>query len=256
MLKTAVHRELMRLNFLHDEDFEVLDGLLARRRRLEPGRRLITEGDTEDHTTAVLDGWAFRFKDFADGRRQVINFLLPGDLYGLYGLMIEEARCSVETLTAVEVASFPSHELVAVFEGCPRLALALTWLAGQDERLLEEQVTRVGCRGATERLAHLFIELYRRLLRAGVDEDAARRLPLTQVMLGEALGMSHVHANRCFRELVRAGVAETRDGHVWLLDPGYLADRAGFDPGYLEHGEVPATTRREADREGMGASCA
>lgn len=255
MAETALHHELIRLNFLEDDDIEMLEVLLEHRRTLDAGERLVMDGDPMDRTAVVLDGWAFRFKDFADGRRQILNFLLPGDMVGLFALMFGTARCSVEALTPLEVASFPSAQLVPVFQNRPRLALAMSWLAGQDERLLHEQITRVGSRAATERMAHLFIELYLRLLRVGVEDAAARRLPLTQVMLAETLGMSHVHANRCFRELVRAGAAEARDGHVWLLDPDFLAHRGGFDAGYLEQHEVPRRTRNVAAEHDVGSDC-
>lgn len=244
MTDTALHRELMRLKYLGEDDFGILDELLEHRETRGPGEIIVMEGDPMERTAVVMDGWAFRFKDFADGRRQVLNFLLPGDIIGLFAAMLGNARCGVEALTEVELASFPAPRIAVVFEQAPRLALALSWLAGQDERLLHEQITRVGARAATERMAHLFIELYLRLLRVGVDEDAARRLPITQAMLAETLGMSHVHANRCFREFVREGVAEARDGHVWLLDPDFLARRGGFDDGYLEQAEVPSITRR------------
>lgn len=246
MPDTALHHELARLKFLGEDDLGLLDELLEHRETRAAGELIVMEGDTMERSAVVVDGWAFRFKDFADGRRQVLNFLLPGDIIGLFAVMLGNARCSVQALTAVELASFPATRIAAVFEQAPRLALALSWLAGQDERLLHEQITRVGARGATERMAHLFIELYLRLLRVGVDEDAARRLPLTQAILAETLGMSHVHANRCFRELVREGVAEARDGHVWLLDPAFLARRGGFDDAYLEQAEVPPRTRRVA----------
>ncbi|MDZ7753409.1 MAG: Crp/Fnr family transcriptional regulator [Gammaproteobacteria bacterium] len=255
MSETALHHELSRLNFLADDDFEMLDELLSRRHTLAAGDLMVMDGDPMEQTTVVLDGWAFRFKDFPDGRRQIFNFLLPGDIVGMFALMFGNARCGVEALTALEVAAFPSARLVPVFQNCPRLALALSWLAGQDERLLHEQITRVGSRAATERMAHLFIELYLRLLRVGVDEEAARRLPLTQVMLAETLGMSHVHANRCFRELVRAGAAEARNSHVWLLDPDFLAKRGGFDAGYLEQQEVPQRTRNVAADHDVGSNC-
>jgi len=185
------------------------------------------------------DDWAFRYKSIPHGRRQVLNYLLPGDVIGLHSVMINRADYGVEAITAMSLAVFRNTELIDALAHTPRLLLAMSWIAGQGERLLDEQIARVGRRTAVERMAHLFVELYVRLLKLGVRKADATALPLTQALLSDTLGMSHVHANRCFRMLTREHLVALEAGRLVLLDVQGLARRAGFDASYLEETGMP-----------------
>lgn len=243
MSETALHYRLRALDYLEEGDFLALDDLLKHREEAAPGELIVMEEQDMNRTWVLLDGWAFRYKSFADGRRQVLNYILPGDIIGLYSVMLKRSDYGVEAITPMSLAAFPSTELIDALEHTPRLLLALSWIAGQGERMLDEQIARVGRRGAAERMAHLFVELYIRLRKLGVDKDDARVLPLTQALLSDTLGMSHVHANRCFGRLTREKLVALKEGRLMLLDPGRLAKRAGFDSSYLDETTVPPETR-------------
>lgn len=244
MSDSALHRRLRALNYLSDRDFVVLDELLADREDASPGDLVVMEDQEMNRIWVLLEGWAFRYKSFADGRRQVLNYVLPGDIIGLYSVMLRRSDYGVEAVTPASLAVFPCTDLIDAMAHTPRLLLALSWIAGQGERMLDEQIARVGRRSAAERMAHLFVELYVRMLTLGVDKEQARVLPLTQALLSDTLGMSHVHANRCFRTLTREKLVALKEGQLVLLDVGRLARRAGFDSGYLEQTSVPPDTRQ------------
>ncbi len=52
---------------------------------VEGGTTVLLEGTNSAHLYTVLSGWAFRYKMLPDGRRQILNFALPGDLVGSVG---------------------------------------------------------------------------------------------------------------------------------------------------------------------------
>ena len=242
--ETALHHQLRNFSGLLDSDFEILDDLLQKKQAADAGSLLLTENTPFENVTVITRGWAMRYKSLADGRRQVLNFLLPGDLYGFYSPLFEIAEYGVETLTGVETRSFPATLMLEAFQASPRLGLAINWLAGLDERQLDEQIMRIGKRGAAERMAHLFLELHKRQMHVGIADWEARFLPLTQPILADTLGMSHVHANRSFRKLVRDGMVSLRDHDICLLDINALAELASFDASYLQQDEVPAATQK------------
>lgn len=243
MSESALHHRLRALKYLREEEFGALDELLRHREEAAPGELVVMEDQEMNRTWVLLDGWVFRYKSFEDGRRQVLNYMLPGDIIGLYSVMLRRSDYGVEAITPVTLAVFPSTELIDALAHTPRLLLAMSWIAGQGERMLDEQIARVGRRAAAERMAHLFVELHVRLLKLGFSRKRAGELPLTQALLSDTLGMSHVHANRCFRELAREQLVELRNSRIMLLDPGGLARRAGFDASYLEASGVPPDTR-------------
>lgn len=240
----AIHRLLRKFSCLQNGDRRTLDALLTSSRAMPVRATLLREGDRVENIHVIETGWAMRYKTLPDGGRQILNFLLPGDIFGLFGSLFEHSEFGVETLTALQTSTFPFAQMLEAFHESPRLALALTWLAGQDERQLDEQITRIGRRSAGERMAHLFMELHHRLSDAGIGGDAARHFPLTQSVLADSLGMSHVHANRSFRPLVRNGLVALRNNGIVLLDPAALAELAEFDASYLEEVEVPVKAQR------------
>lgn len=236
-----MHHQLKSLRCLDAADFETLKGLLAREETAVKGQHLVMEGREVNTVSILSEGWAVRYKTLADGRRQILNILLPGDIVGFFALLYKVADSGIETLTPVRLNVFTPGLLLDACRYAPRLAITLGWLAGQDERRLDEQIMRIGRRSATERIAHLFMELHHRLLQVGISSEDARRFPLTQTVLADTLGMSHVHANRSFRALARQQLVTRHDGEILLLDTGALARLAGFDAAYLEQEPLPTS---------------
>lgn len=155
----------------------------------------------------------------------------------------------VDALTPVELAVFPAAQLINVVSGTPRLILALSWIAAQSERLLDEQITRIGRCNAAVRMAHLFVELFLRQRNAGFLQEQARFLPLSQSILADALGMSHVHANRSFKLLARDGAVSIRDSQIHLDNIEALASRADFDTHYLKQISVPDKSKETIEEK-------
>ncbi len=251
-----IHRLLSKFSCLQDSDICTLDNLLALSSPLatRPNTITIREGDRLEDIYVIDTGWAVRYKTLPDGRRQILNFLLPGDIFGLFGSLFTHSEFAVETLTSLEASTFSFAQMLEAFHESPRLALALTWLAGQDERQLDEQIIRIGRRDASERMAHLFMELHHRLIDAGLNGETARHFPLKQTVLADTLGMSHVHANRSFHTLARIGLVTLHNSGILLLDTRGLAELAGFDASYLEEVEVPGQTQRDFNRVSKSSS--
>lgn len=97
----------------------------------EAGSTILSEGSHSPHLYTVLSGWAFRFKTLQDGRRQILNYLLPGDLLGLQGSIMGEMEHSVEALTTMVLCVFQRDKLDSLFEGYPGLGFDVTWIAAQ-----------------------------------------------------------------------------------------------------------------------------
>ncbi|MDX1512377.1 MAG: Crp/Fnr family transcriptional regulator [Gammaproteobacteria bacterium] len=231
------------LGFLEAGDLEVLRRLIGKEEEVEAGAQVVSQGSDETRVFVVNSGWAIRYKTIRDGGRQILNFVTPGDVSGVYSLLFSRAEHTIEALTPMRLAFFQNRALLDAFGESPRLAVVLTWFAGQDARLLAEQIVRVGRRPGAERMAHLLVELHLRRRRAGAGDTESRRFPVTQVLLADALGMSHVHTHRIFRGLARDGFVTRKQSDVWLEDVNGLARLAGFDAGYLEQPAIPAATR-------------
>ena len=79
----------------------------------------------------------------------------------------------------------------------------------------------------------MFCEAFVRMRNAGVADEHGMTLPLSQVALAEALGLSPVHVNRTLQQLRRDGLIESRGRFHAIKDWNALQRVATFDPAYL-----------------------
>lgn len=226
---TPLQARLENIGIMHPEDIAILEQLQRRTRDCPAGYIVQHEQGRIEATRVILAGWAIRFRTTPDGHRQVVNFLLPGDSIGLYGALFEKSDSGVELITKATLAEFPCTELINLFRESARLGAALCCIGGQDERFLEQQIVRIGALNATSRIAHLLVELQQRMLAAGTAPADATTVPITQKLIAEALGISHVHANRCCRTLEKRGLIETNHRGLTLLDPAELKAMCGYE---------------------------
>ena len=131
-----------------------------------PHEELAREGETPTHVKLIVSGFACRCRVLPDGRRQIISYLIPGDLCDAGAhLLIPVATHTVSTLTAANVAPFNRETLIGLIERYPRIGQALCCLALIEELIAREWLVNVGQRTAIERLAHLLCEIFARMRR-------------------------------------------------------------------------------------------
>jgi CRP-like cAMP-binding protein len=183
----------------------------------DAGSWIIHAGQAAELFT-LFSGWAFRFKTLPDGRRQILNFILPGDLLGLQASMFSDSLYDVVALTAVELCVFPRSKIWLLFERMPELAFDMTWLGAREESQVDDNLTTVGARNAVERVAALIIGLYRRANVLGMVSDQTLLFPLSQQHIADALGLSLVHTNKTINRLRRMGVFDLSHGLLKLHD--------------------------------------
>lgn len=214
---------------LSDAELGLLRSLGAHRERHATGEELVSEGAAACRPRFLLSGWACRQRVLPDGRRQIFGFLLPGDGFALHRRFRPELS-TIAALTALETVD-AEPALEAVDGGrAPGLALALAAIEPIEQKQYFDHMMRLGRQTAYERVAHLLLELQRRLEIAGLGDSQRFPLPLTQEMMADALGLSIVHVNRTLQQLRRERLIELRSGVTILLQRDLLARIADFQP--------------------------
>ncbi|KQW80782.1 Crp/Fnr family transcriptional regulator [Brevundimonas sp. Root1279] len=168
----------------------------------------------------LVSGWAARVRWLADGRRQVIGLVLPGDGVGICERPQPLALCAMTAVTPVELVDASTVARQVFGPDGPQardLSVALAMSAAMDEAHLIDHIVRLGRQTAIERMAHLLLELRFRLALVDLAQDDEMPLPLTQEQLADALGLSAVHVNRTLQQLRREGLIELGQGRVRLL---------------------------------------
>tara|TARA_R100001129_G_scaffold148992_2_gene110778 strand:+ start:10135 stop:10878 length:744 start_codon:yes stop_codon:yes gene_type:complete len=195
----------------------------------DPGASILVEGAHSAHLYTVLSGWAFRYKTLADGRRQILNFVMPGDLVGLQGTLMDEMQHSIEALTPVRLCVFERGKISKVYTQHPTLAFDITWMAAREERILDENLLSVGRRSAFERAAYLLVYLYQRAKLSGLLSGRSVEIPVTQQHVADTLGLSTVHTNKTLRKLSDRKLIKWRERACDILDEEGLLTVAGWE---------------------------
>ena len=227
---------LGRLRYYADLDDDTLSGFIRMPHAIVSrsfGQTIVTAGEPLSHVFVIEEGWAMRHRMLPDGRRQIVNFMLPGDCFDLQALVHADADHFVTAITNVRLRTMQARQFLAAVRSHPRLASAFWWAAVQEESILREQIVRIGRRSARERIAHLILELHRRLLQIGEPSNDTMILPLTRETMADALGLSPVHVSRSLSSLRSRKLIGTNGRTVRIADPSGLARLAQFNATYL-----------------------
>ncbi|CAN7387734.1 Crp/Fnr family transcriptional regulator [Phenylobacterium sp. LjRoot225] len=191
--------------------------------RIPAGAGVSAGPESRPRQIVVVSGWVAETRILADGRRQIFAFLLSGDVASVGGSSHVGGR-SLVALTNVEIA-----DAAALATG-DRASASITDMIRQDEERLFDHIVRIGRLTAKERVLNLLLELHDRLEVIGLVKAGAFRLPLTQEVFADALGLSVVHINRTLQQLRREGLLTIGRGMVTLHQRHKLAALACYQP--------------------------
>lgn len=200
-------------------------GLTSRRfapRVVRSRREIVHEGEPVAGVWTIRAGWAALVRHFADGRRQIQHLLLPGDPLPLERDAAYPA--TIVALTPVTLIDLDGTWLpeLALLDGALRRHTMAT------VHHLLDATARLGRQVAIERFAHLLLELRDRLRCVGLASDAHFKMPLTQEMLADTLGLTSVHVNRTLQMMRQQQLIELAGRTVTLLQPDELARMADY----------------------------
>jgi CRP-like cAMP-binding protein len=227
-------RKLASVSPLSADDRRMIRELSAMRAFAPVGADLIHDDGGVGQARVVLSGWACRYTALAEGRHQITAFLLPGDFCNSGDSRAGGADQTVGALSRVTIADVPRRALRDLVAQSPAVAMALWRQSQVEQAVLRRWIVNLGALSATERVAHLFCELWTRLNLIGLADGPSFDMPLTQVTLADTMGLSAVHMNRVLQQLREDRLIILNRRSLTLLDQRRLRALAGFHPDYLQ----------------------
>ena len=183
----------------------------------------------ESDEPAVLllaSGWAYSFRRLGGDRRRIVDFHLPGDLMGHASLLLPGAGNFLATVTECAICRIPDRQFERLLQRGDELARAVFHLLAASETQLQRHLVSLGRGSALGRVAELLLELECRLEAVSLGQPNGFPCPLTQELIGDALGLSHIHVNRVLRRLKELQLVAWDRRVVTLLDRPRLAAMA------------------------------
>ena len=206
-------------------------GLISNFETEKPRRKLCREGDPAEQVFMLCEGWAFRFTMLADGRRQILDFLLPGQIVSLSAPFRDLHDASVQTLTRVRYARIDRGALLAALHARDgALLLRMVELCVSDLGRLENSLADLGRRSALERVARLLLSLHERMTQRNRVVDDAFEFPVRQEHIADAVGLTPIHVGRMLRQLREMGVIRLQDRQLGILNIAELERIAEVAP--------------------------
>lgn len=220
---TVLGRRLSRFPWLSSAERRALESLGRAVHTARRGDTVLRAGEPAEPTVLVHAGWAVVARTLTDGRRQVMEFCLAGDLVDPCGLLVRERDFAIEAVTDLSYGLVTFADLTALIAEHPRLALPLLWSEARELSLMRRHLVSIGRMSARERLAALFVELWQRGSSAGLADGQAFELPVSQQLIADATGLSAVHVNRTLTAMERDALLRRLGRRILLTDFAALA---------------------------------
>jgi CRP-like cAMP-binding protein len=232
----ALLDHLSRLGELCDQDRNAVLELPGELKTFKRNEDIAKEGAVPCFSTVVVSGFLQRYVSRSDGSRQIHSFYIPGDAPSLESLQMDCIDSNLGAAVKSEVALIPHSDLHDLMQARPSIQKLFWKSTVVQSSLYREWLMRNSRHTADSAMAHMFCEIYTRCAVAGLVDGNSCEMPLTQEMLGDALGLTGVHVNRTLQHLRDTGFVDHHRGRLFLHNFNGLADFSDFDPAYLHLG--------------------
>lgn len=206
------------------------------------GANLLIEGDEAHSIILVQSGWLAASKSLPEGQRQIVEVILPGEIYDPVAADGNTSFVTLEALCDAKVMVIDRNIWARLLDDLPDLQRFAQCMAHAERTRQSERILRLGKASAETRIAYAMIELCIRMTAIGaVAKGGSFHVPLNQQQLSEITGLSSVHVCRTLRRLNRQGLITTDDHmDIKIHDSAMLADLAGVDLHTLRQAIIPA----------------
>ncbi len=217
-------------------------------RKTLPGEDIVRQGERPEVAVFVQNGMLARYHLLPNGDRQYLSFHYRTDMPDLQSLFLKMMDFSLCSIDHAEVVLLQHERLREVFLDHSGVAIAFWRMTLVDAAIFRQAITNNSARNPATRLAHFCCEQFVRMREVGKTEGASCKLPLSQVQLSQALGISHISVNRALQRLRKDGLIELRGGKLAIFNWPALVRVAEFDSTYL-YGAKKSVVRKLPKQE-------
>jgi CRP-like cAMP-binding protein len=215
------------------EERKAVEALPLQVRAFRKDQDIARFGDRPSQCCFLLDGWMIRYKLLTNGRRQIVQVAVPGDLPDVQTLHLEVMDHNLGTLSDCILALVQHSAMRSLIGHHPRLGSAFWRETLIDGAISREWVVNTGSRDALGRVAHLLCEVFTRMEAVGLTTGKSMSFPMTQEVLAQATGLSPVHINRTLMTMRGSNLITLHHGSLTMTDYDAMVAASSFDRTYL-----------------------
>lgn len=218
---------LLSINLLMPDQVRMFAALQGTPRRVAAHTQLVHATSSKGSTYVIREGWAFAYTLLANGERQIVGFVLPGDVIRVGCPGRGNTEQGFETITETVFTEITPDAVRRTAREWPEVFVIFLRLQSELLSALVGQLVDIGRRDARARVAQLLLKLERRLLSIGHAEPDGYACPISQYLIADALGLTAIHVNRVLKGLREDGAVTLRNNRVTIHDRARLMAIAG-----------------------------
>ena len=175
----------------------------------------------------LCQGWGYRFHRFADGRRQILSVLIPGDLFSAFALFNGRPAFSVQAATDAHICQLGSGAIKKQLAENSDICEALGRLCSTEVEDMAATSINLTAPEPITRVAGFIRHLVDRLTARGIDNGAnVYPFPLSHDEIADATGLDPEQVHIATRNLREQYIANLLNEEVTILDHDRLANLA------------------------------
>ncbi|GAA3950532.1 Crp/Fnr family transcriptional regulator [Allohahella marinimesophila] len=182
----------------------------------------------------VREGWVATFSQLPNGNRTILNIHYPGDIVGSSSMPFEVHASGLMSITPVTLCPFPKEKLATVFRHHPNLSALLYTVSLQEKMVLVDRLKAIGRMPGKNRLMLFVLQAHARQTAFQQLDALTFDFPLSQVLIGDAIGLTTVYVNRTVRELEEEGLMSVRNREVTIFNRRRMIELCDFKDRYRQ----------------------
>ena len=214
---------------LTDDEQEMLSVLERDTKTFKKREHVFDQGAEASHVHVVKSGWCASYCNLADGGRLILNIHFPGDIIGSITLPFENSISGLIAVSDIELCPLTKSGVKEIFEESPKIAALFYAMGMQENVVMIDRLKAVGRMAGENRVALLLLQIWSRLKITNSDIQNRFDMPLSQELIGDALGLSNVYVSKMLKQLQLDGFISVHDKSIDLLRPEDLMARCDFE---------------------------
>ena len=165
------------------------------------GETIFNEGDAADYAYKVVSGAVRLCKHMADGRRQIAQFLFPGDFFSF--MELTEHSFTAEAVNDVVLLCYPQRQIERLGEERLSLRKSFAALLTRRVREIQNHLVMLGRQTAKEKVASFLLLIVEHTSR---EHGGLVEVPMSRQDIADYLGLTIETVCRVLSAMKREGV--------------------------------------------------
>jgi CRP-like cAMP-binding protein len=181
-------------------------------------RTIFHPNTTLEGVPVICEGWATSIMKLSNGRRQILSFMVPGELVTCRLLFERKLHLSIDAITRGSIRTFDLTQLRAAMTMSPPIFDTFLSAYNEERNRADQLIADLGRRTATGRIARLMLDIWSRMEKAGKVADGAIEFPLRQTHIADATGLTTVYVSKVINAFRNGNLVEYSERSLKILD--------------------------------------